>query len=123
MVFYRLLIQIRISETSFGYRRAVTVNSTVYNSVSKFIVLDWGDEVNTDIGLSYRPARLHRLAGRYDNPMPESTIPPVRDYEFGYRSSGYLPGSKRPAGYPENLLARVPIPQALVSQVQQVLQA
>jgi hypothetical protein len=24
----------------------------------------------------YRPARLHRLACRYDNPMPESTITP-----------------------------------------------
>ncbi len=27
-------------------------------------------------GLSYLPARLHRLAGRYENPMPESTITP-----------------------------------------------
>jgi hypothetical protein len=29
-----------------------------------------GDIVDYDIVLSYRPARLHRLAGRYDNPMP-----------------------------------------------------
>jgi hypothetical protein len=29
---------------------------------------------------------IYRLAGRYDNYMPESTIyPPFRDYEFGYR--------------------------------------
>jgi hypothetical protein len=29
--------------------------------------------------------RLHRPTGRYDNPMPESTLtPPVRDYEFGH---------------------------------------
>ncbi len=27
----------------------------------------------TDL-LSYWPARLHRLAGRYDSPMPESTL-------------------------------------------------
>ncbi len=26
--------------------------------------------------LSYRPARLHRLSGGYDNPMPESDISP-----------------------------------------------
>ncbi len=35
-----------------------------------------GDKVNSGIELSYRPARLHRLAGRYDNPTPESTISP-----------------------------------------------
>jgi hypothetical protein len=32
-----------------------------YLSVAKFIVPDWGDKVDS---------RLHRLAGRYDNPMP-----------------------------------------------------
>ncbi len=33
---------------------------------------------------SYQPARLQRLAWRYDNPMPESTIlnPPFSDNEF-----------------------------------------
>ncbi len=34
-----------------------------------FIVPDWGDKVDSNIGLSYLPARLHRLAGRYDNPI------------------------------------------------------
>ncbi len=34
------------------------------------------DEVDYDIGLSYRPVRLHNLAGRYDNPMPSSTLSP-----------------------------------------------
>ncbi len=29
-------------------------------------------------GLSYRPARLRRLASRYYNPMPESTISPIQ---------------------------------------------
>jgi hypothetical protein len=47
-----------------------------FGSVAEFIVPDWGDKVNYAIGLSYRPARLHRLAGRYDNPMPELTISP-----------------------------------------------
>jgi hypothetical protein len=38
------------------------------NPVAKFLIRE---------GLSYRPARLHRLAGRYDNPMPESSISPI----------------------------------------------
>ncbi len=29
--------------------------------------------LSTDL-LSYRPARLHRLAGRYESPLPESTL-------------------------------------------------
>ncbi len=66
-------------------------------AVTKFIVPDWGDKVDSGMGLSYRPARLHRLAGRYDNPMPyvawragtttlcRSQLYPLgRDYEFGY---------------------------------------
>ncbi len=45
-----------------------------------FRVHDYGDKVDSGIGLSYRPARLHRLAGRYSNPMPETQLyPPVRD--------------------------------------------
>ncbi len=52
-------------------------------SVAKFIVPDWGDKVDSGIGLSYRPARrLHRLAGRYDHPMPESTLSPNPYYDF-----------------------------------------
>jgi hypothetical protein len=43
---------------------------------AEFIVPDWGDKVNYGIGLSYRPAKLHRLAGRHDNPMPVSTLSP-----------------------------------------------
>ncbi len=38
---------------------------------AQFLVPDWGDKVHYGIGLSYRPARLHRqAAGGYDNPMP-----------------------------------------------------
>jgi hypothetical protein len=44
--------------------------------VAEFIDPDWGDKVNSDIWLSYQPARLHGLAGRYDNPMPELTFSP-----------------------------------------------
>jgi hypothetical protein len=42
--------------------------------VAEFIDPDWGDKVNTGIGLWYRPARLHGPAGRYDNPIPEPEL-------------------------------------------------
>jgi hypothetical protein len=48
--------------------------ATAERTVAKFLVPDWEDIVDSGIGLSHRPTRLHRLAGRYDNPMPESTI-------------------------------------------------
>ncbi len=35
-----------------------------------------GDIVDSGLGLSYRPACLCSLAGRYDSPMPESTLSP-----------------------------------------------
>jgi hypothetical protein len=38
-----------------------------FTASSRIIVPDRGDKVNSGIGLSYR---LHKLAGRYDNPMP-----------------------------------------------------
>ncbi len=44
--------------------------------VAKFKVPDRGDKVDSSIGLSSRPVRLHRLAARYDNPMPEPTVSP-----------------------------------------------
>jgi hypothetical protein len=46
----------------------------VTSTVAKFILPGWGDKV--DSGLSYQPARLHRMAGRYDYIMPGSTISP-----------------------------------------------
>jgi hypothetical protein len=47
-----------------------------------------GDIVGSGIGLSYQPARLrpHRPAGRYNNPMPESTISRSRQTELGSES-------------------------------------
>jgi hypothetical protein len=60
------------------------------NPVANFIVPDWRIYCTVDdsgIGLSCRPASLYSLAGRYDNTMPEVTfIPPVREYELGYRT-------------------------------------
>ncbi len=48
-----------------------------------------GEKLTPCIGLSYRPDRLDRLAGLYDNPKYDEVnyIPPVRDYEFGYRTN------------------------------------
>jgi hypothetical protein len=43
-------------------------------SVAKFLVPDWGNEVDFFIGLSHRPASLCSLARRYDNLM--STLYP-----------------------------------------------
>ncbi len=45
---------------------------------AQFIVHDWGGKVDNGIWLSYRPVRLHRLAGMYDNPMPQSTLSPSK---------------------------------------------
>jgi hypothetical protein len=57
--------------------------SRLTRSEAQFIVPDWEDKVDYGIGLLCLPARLHRLAGRYDNPdfIPQSGI-----YEFGYLS-------------------------------------
>ncbi len=38
------------------------------SSEAQFIVPDRGDKVNYSIGLSHRPVRLHRLAGRVRQP-------------------------------------------------------
>jgi hypothetical protein len=45
---------------------------TVTDPVGEFIYPDWGDKVNSGIGMLYRPARLHGLAGRYVNPICQS---------------------------------------------------
>ncbi len=45
-------------------------------AVAKFIVPDLRDKVDSGRGLWYLPARLDRLAGRYDKPMPESALSP-----------------------------------------------
>jgi hypothetical protein len=47
----------------------------LYNLVSKFIIPDWGDKVDSGRGLLYRPDWLYIgwHAGT-NNPMPESTL-------------------------------------------------
>jgi hypothetical protein len=63
----------------------VAVGSGVFpfRPLAKFFVPDWGEIVDSGIGLPYRPAKLHRLAGNapgmYRNPMPESTISPSQE--------------------------------------------
>jgi hypothetical protein len=60
------------------FRCALSMNRKKKDSpVAKLIVPDLGIKLTPALGLSYRPARLHTvLAGRYDNPMPESTLSP-----------------------------------------------
>jgi hypothetical protein len=49
-------------------------------TAAEFIVPDWGDKVDYGIWVLYRPARLYRHAGRYDNPYAMVDFnPPVID--------------------------------------------
>jgi hypothetical protein len=60
------------------------------NPVAEFKDPDWGDKVNSGIGLglSYLPARLHGLTGRYEKPYAGvNFIPQSGIYEFGYCTS------------------------------------
>ncbi len=52
-----------------------TPRYTQFSPVAKCLVPDWGDIVDSGIRLSYHtgPPGYIWLAGRYDNPMPEST--------------------------------------------------
>ncbi len=60
-------------------------------SVAKFIALDWRKKVDSGIGLSScRTARLHRLTGRYDNPMPEWNISPIQRLRIWLQISGFM---------------------------------
>ncbi len=47
-------------------------------TVPKFILPDWGDKVNYGIGVVVPALHsyVHRLPGRYENPVPESNISP-----------------------------------------------
>jgi hypothetical protein len=51
-------------------------NGAVSSTVAEFIDSDWGDKINSGIELSYRPARLHGLVDRCDNPMLKLTLSP-----------------------------------------------
>jgi hypothetical protein len=54
---------------------------------AKFIVPDWGMKLTVAYRVVVRPVRLHRLAGRYDNPLCQSLLylSPSKEHEFGYR--------------------------------------
>ncbi len=58
------------------WHRVVVLARQPGGPVAEFIDPDWGDKVNSGMGLSYWPARLHWPAGRYNNPMPELTLSP-----------------------------------------------
>ncbi len=47
-------------------------------SEDQFILPYWENKVDYGIVLSYRPVRLHRLAGGYDNLMTWSTLSPSK---------------------------------------------
>ncbi len=73
------------AETSFGSSfgcfesKLVSKNPLIYRGQTCQSHGPWlGRKVDSGIGLSCRPTRLHRLAGRYGNPMPASTISPIQ---------------------------------------------
>ncbi len=58
---------------------SLTLKTMRETAEAQFIVPDWGDKVDYGImGLTYRPVRRHRLAGRYDYPRPLSTSSPSK---------------------------------------------
>jgi hypothetical protein len=76
---YRKVTWLRVYIISQGTPR---FTSMARQPVAKFLVPYCGIQSTLAYGCS--TARLHRLAGRCDN--PESNISPVRDKEFGYWS-------------------------------------
>jgi hypothetical protein len=85
-VAYNMKEALRVS-VAYNMKEALRV------SVAKFIVHDWGDKVDFDIGLSYWPARLHGLAGQYDNPYAGvNYIPQSRTMNLatGFSTLSYL---------------------------------
>jgi len=75
------------------------------SSRGKILSLWPGYIVDCGIGLSLRPAKLHWLAGRYDNPMPESTISPSGGLRIwlpcvaGRAYTGRIGGGRRAESY------------------------
>ncbi len=55
-----------------------------YTSIAKFIVTWMGDIVDSGLGLSYRPASVDWRAVQ-QHCAGVTFIPPVRNYEFGYK--------------------------------------
>jgi hypothetical protein len=89
----RLCTCLQVIHVAAGYARACKlctcrqVTCWVHAGSSQILSPGLGRKLTPAKGLSYRPARLHRLAGRYTNTLCRSQLyPPVRDYEFGYRN-------------------------------------
>jgi hypothetical protein len=74
-------IAIQYTELTCGVNEIYQPDRIVFEMVGCFQApnswsLTGGDKV--DYRLSYQPVRLHKLAGRYDNPMPEATLSPSK---------------------------------------------
>ncbi len=67
------------TDTCFRYEGKVRIVHSAQRgriTGAKFLVSWLGDKADSGKGMSYRPARQNKLAGRYDNSMSESTISP-----------------------------------------------
>ncbi len=56
--------------------RGTLPSAFFYTFEVQFVVPNWRNKVDYSIGLSYRPARLHRLAAQHDNPIWQSPLNP-----------------------------------------------
>ncbi len=83
MVFNRCVFSTTINICTPGVERGG--GGASQKPVDEFSPRRGGDKVDYGIGLSYRPSRLHWLAGRYDNPMPESITSPSQGLWIVYR--------------------------------------
>jgi hypothetical protein len=67
--FHLITIQaIGVEDLNKFYKSELMARSVIIPE-AQFLVPDWRDKGDYVIGLSYRPVRLHRQAGLYDNPM------------------------------------------------------
>ncbi len=67
-----------------------------------------GYTVDPGVVLSYRPARLHRMAGRYDKPTPDSTICPSQGLRI------WPLQSRRPESARRRLLEKIEAARILI---------
>ncbi len=73
---YKYITTIKIWNTKMTIFYPPSILWALSWTSSKIHSLWMGDIVDSGIGLLYRPASLFSLGGRYDNPMPESTLSP-----------------------------------------------
>jgi hypothetical protein len=65
-------ILFEVFSSGSGNKKSILVSKSWGQILSPWL----GDIVDSGIGMLYRPASLCSLAGRYDNPLSESTISP-----------------------------------------------